>query len=43
MGGRSRELTASENEIFKLWNKLHLSDEDFTSGNLIAFLKQLRI
>lgn len=30
-----------EREIFELWNKLHLNDENFSSGNLIAFLKQV--
>lgn len=42
-GGVRRTLTGSENEVLNLWNKLHLSETDFSSGNLVAFLKQLRI
>ena len=41
--GVRRTLTGSENEVLDLWNKLHLSETDFSSGNLVAFLKQLRI
>lgn len=41
--GRSRRLTNPENEVVDLWNKLHLNNKDFASGNLIAFLKQLGI
>ena len=29
-------------EIVAIWNKNHLNESDFTGGNLIAFLKQLR-
>ncbi len=30
-----------EKEILDLWDKLHLNEEFFSSGNLIAFLKQI--
>ena len=39
--GGSRSLSAQENEIFDRWNKLHLSDKDFSGGNLVAFLRQI--
>ncbi|MCG7962462.1 MAG: hypothetical protein N0E54_07175 [Candidatus Thiodiazotropha taylori] len=42
-GGVRRKLTRAENEVIDLWGKLNLSEEDFSSGNLVAFLKQLRI
>jgi len=42
-GGNIRNLTGAENEILDIWNKLHLSDTDFSSGNLVAFLKQIKI
>ena len=41
--GGSRILTQSENEMIDLWNKLHLNDDEFSSGNLVAFIKQLGI
>ena len=41
--GKRRILTRSENEVVDLWNKLHLRDSGFASGNLLAFLKQLGI
>ncbi|TVT47100.1 MAG: hypothetical protein FHK82_18215 [Sedimenticola thiotaurini] len=41
--GIRRTLTGAENEILNLWNRLHLSETNFSSGNLVAFLKQLRI
>jgi hypothetical protein len=41
--GRNRRLTKSENEVVALWKKLHLNEDNYSSGNLIAFLKQLRI
>ena len=39
--GGGRHPNHEEREIFELWNKLHLNDENFSSGNLIAFLKQV--
>lgn len=41
LGGLSRQLTAAEIEVVDLWNRLHLGDENFSSGNLVAFLKQI--
>jgi len=41
--GVQRMLTRAENEVLDLWRKLHLSEADFTSGNLVAFVKQLKI
>lgn len=38
-GGRSPN--SYEREVFDLWAKLGLNDENFTAGNLIAFLHQL--
>ena len=41
--GGSRKLTSPEREVVDLWNKLHLSENEFSSGNLIAFLAQVGI
>ncbi|MDD3815775.1 MAG: hypothetical protein PHZ02_14150 [Desulfocapsaceae bacterium] len=32
-----------ESEVFDLWNKRGLNKENFSEGNLIAFLKQLKV
>jgi hypothetical protein len=40
--GVSRVLSTEENGILSLWNKLHLHDKDFSGGNLVAFLKQIK-
>lgn len=40
-GGGGRMPKAEESECLDLWNKLKLNTEDFTSGNLIAFLNNL--
>ena len=40
-GGGGRPPNRQEKEIFDLWNKLHLNRETFSSGNLVAFLKQI--
>ncbi|OGP92306.1 MAG: hypothetical protein A2156_15470 [Deltaproteobacteria bacterium RBG_16_48_10] len=40
--GGSRPPRSSEKTVFNLWNQRGLSEPDFTGGNLIAFLKQLR-
>lgn len=32
----------SEQEVFDLWNQRGLDSPDFTGGNLVAFIKQLR-
>ena len=42
-GGVRRTLTEPEDEVLNLWNKLHLSESGFSFGNLVAFLKQLRV
>jgi hypothetical protein len=40
--GGGRAPTAAEQEIFDSWAHRGLNQPDFTGGNLIAFLKQLR-
>lgn len=40
--GRGRPPRPKEKKVFDLWNKLGLDEADFTGGNLVAFLKQLR-
>jgi len=40
-GVGGRQANAKELEIIELWNRRHLNSNDFTGGNLIAFLKQL--
>lgn len=40
-GGGGRKPNHQEQEIFDLWNKLHLNEKNFSSGNFIAFLKQV--
>lgn len=39
--GSSRKANKSEQEIFDLWDKHKLNRNDFTGGNLIAFLRQI--
>lgn len=42
-GGRGgRRPKPQEQEIFDLWKERGLTKEDFTGGNLVAFIKQLR-
>lgn len=41
-GGRGRPFTAVEQAIVDLWLKLGLSEQSFTGGNVVAFLKQLK-
>jgi sulfur carrier protein ThiS len=41
-GGGGRVATPAEQRIFDLWASLGLNDSEFTGGNLVAFLKQLR-
>ncbi|MFP3984340.1 MAG: hypothetical protein ACLFV2_11715 [Desulfurivibrionaceae bacterium] len=40
-GGGGRPPNKREKEIFDLWDKLHLNQESFSIGNLIAFLKKI--
>lgn len=39
--GGGRPPTAQEQRIFDLWEKRRLNNPDFTTGNLIAFLRQV--
>lgn len=39
--GGGGQLNDAQQRIVNLWRKLHLNDEDFAPGNLVAFLKQL--
>lgn len=41
-GSGGRHPTPQENEVFDLWDQRGLNNADFTSGNLVAFLKQLK-
>jgi hypothetical protein len=41
-GGGGRQPNSNEQDIFSLWLERGLGSADFTGGNLIAFLKQLR-
>lgn len=41
-GGGGRPPRPQEKEVFDLWNRRGLDDADFTGGNLVAFLKQLK-
>lgn len=43
LGGGCRKLTGPENKILESWRKLHLNEDEFSPGNMIAFLKQLGI
>jgi hypothetical protein len=41
-GGGSRPPRPGEKEVFDLWNERGLNKADFTGGNLVAFLKQIK-
>lgn len=41
-GGGGRPPRPREKSVFSLWNQPGLNEYDFTGGNLIAFLKQLK-
>lgn len=41
-GGATRAPTPAEAEIFRLWEKHKLNTDEFSGGNVVAFLKQLR-
>ena len=41
-GGGGRMPNTKEREVIDLWAKLGLNSADFSGGNLVAFLKQLR-
>ena len=40
--GGGRAPNANEQEVLDLWSKRGFDSADFTGGNLVAFLKQLR-
>lgn len=40
--GGGRPPRPEEKKVFDLWNKRGLDDENFTSGNVVAFLNQLQ-
>lgn len=40
VGGRSPN--AFEKKLWDWWDQLHLNEDDFQAGNLIAFLQRLR-
>lgn len=41
-GAGGRKPRPDEAEIFQLWEKHKLRSDEFTGGNLVAFIKQLR-
>jgi len=41
-GGGNRSPRPHEKTVLDLWNQRGLNESDFSGGNLIAFLKQLR-
>jgi hypothetical protein len=41
-GGGGRPPTPREQEVLALWDKLHLNSEEYSCGNVNAFLQQLR-
>ncbi|MHC4720133.1 MAG: hypothetical protein ACYSYT_06630 [Planctomycetota bacterium] len=40
-GGGRRPPNSKENNIIELWDKHRLNTNDFTGGNLVAFIKKL--
>ena len=42
-GGSGRSLNELEQRVVNLWIKQGLNDENFSGGNLIAFLNQINI
>lgn len=41
LGVSNRQPNKKERKIFDLWKKLNLNNENFSSGNVVAFIKQL--
>lgn len=39
--GGGRAPNPQEKEVFDMWDKFNLNTQDFSPGNLVAFLKQL--
>jgi len=42
-GSGSRPPTTKEKRVFDIWDQKGLNTEKFTGGNLIAFLKQIKV
>jgi len=42
-GGGGRVPNAKEQGLFDRWNERHMNQEDWSPGDLIAFLKQARL
>ncbi len=40
--GGGRQPNSSEQQIINLWNERKLNSSDFSGGNVVAFVKQLR-
>jgi len=40
-GGGGRPLNTKEQGVAALWEQLHLNTQEFTGGNLVAFLRQV--
>lgn len=40
-GGDNPQFNTQENECISLWNKFNLNTDDFASGKLVAFIKQI--
>jgi hypothetical protein len=41
-GGSKTQFSSKDTAVYELWQKLGLNKDGFSSGNVIAFLKQLR-
>ncbi len=40
-GGLGRSLTTEERELVDLWHQLHLNTDEFSPGNVLAFVKRI--
>jgi len=41
-GGGGRPPNEHERRIFELWDQMHLNEQGFAPGNVIAFIKRLK-
>ncbi len=41
-GGGDRSPNHRESAVLDLWDKMHMNSDNFASGNLVAFLKQVQ-
>lgn len=41
-GGGGRLPNPREKQVFDLWNARHLNEREFTGGDVVSFLRQLR-